>query len=313
MTFNENMKKLIILIFSLVTIAVHGQNVSGYWYGTANLGSGTANNYLVEMIVSQTGTSVDAVLNYYFKNTFRSFKVKGNYNSMTREFSLYGIPVTYFGSSARMEVDCPMDLRGMVRISQVASNMVGSFESKESYKFTCPPIYFDLKFNKDASNRDSVLNALRQFKETYQVWSPSATDTLVAAVIQQREVVNYVVADQYKQRENEVVEELIVESDSLRIDFYDNGEVDGDSISIFFNDKLLASSQKLSVSAIHLNIGLDSTKEVNTLSMFADNLGNIPPNTALMLVYDGRKRYEVRLTSNFQKNAMVKIRKKKAP
>lgn len=304
------MKKLFILAFSIITFSVQGQGVSGYWYGTANVGSGTADNYLVEMVVNQNGASVDAVLNYYFRNTFRSFKVKGNYNSATREFSLYNVPVTYFGSTSRMQVDCPMDLRGMVRISKVESHIVGSFESKESYKFTCPPIYFDLKFNKDASNRDSVLTALREFKETYQVWSPSATDTLVAAVIQQREVVNYVVANQYKERQNEVVEELIVESDTLLIDFYDNGEVDGDSISIFFNDKLLASSQRLSVNAIHLKVGLDPSKEVNSLSMFADNLGDIAPNTALMLVYDGRKRYEVRLTSNFQKNAMVRIRKK---
>jgi hypothetical protein len=305
------MKKLFTLIFTFIILAAQGQGVSGYWYGTANLGSGTADNYLVEMVVNQNGTSIDAVLNYYFRNTFRSFKVKGNYNSMTRDFSLYNIPVTYFGSTSRMEVDCPMDLHGQVRISQVQSNIVGSFESKGSYKFTCPPIYFDLKFNKDASNKDSVLTALREFKETYQVWSPSATDTLVAAVIQQREVVNFVVVDQYKKRENEVIAELEVESDSLLIDFYDNGEVDGDSISIFFNDKLLASAQRLSVSAIHLKIGLDPAKEVNNLSMFADNLGNIPPNTALMLVYDGRKRYEVRLSSNLQKNGMVRIRKKR--
>jgi hypothetical protein len=97
----------------------------------------------------------------------------------------------------------------------------------------------------------------------------------------------------------------------LKIDFYDNGEIDGDSISIFFNDKLLASSQKLSANAITLKIGLDTTKEFNELSMFADNLGSIPPNTALMLVYDGRKRHELRVSSNLQKNATIRIRRKK--
>lgn len=305
------MKKSILVLFTLITMAAQSQGVTGYWYGTANLGSGTADNYLVEMVVTQNGSSVDAVLNYYFRNTFRSFKVKGNYNANTRQFILYNVPLTYFGSTSRMEVDCPMDLQAQVRVSQVSSNMIGSFESKESYKYTCPPVYFDLRFNKEASNKDSVLTALSEFKETYQVWSPSGTDTLVAAVIQQREVVNYVVVDQYKKRTNEVVQELLVDSDSLQIDFYDNGEVDGDSISIFFNDKLMASAQKLSVNAIHLKVGLDPNKEINTLSMFADNLGGIPPNTALMLVYDGRKRYEVRLTSNLQKNGVVNIRRKK--
>jgi hypothetical protein len=73
----------------------------------------------------------------------------------------------------------------------------------------------------------------------------------------------------------------------------------------------LASSQKLSTSSIRLNISLDTTKEVNELTMFADNLGSIPPNTALMLVGDGKKRYEVRMSSTLNKNATLRIRRKK--
>jgi hypothetical protein len=47
--------------------------------------------------------------------------------------------------------------------------------------------------------------------------------------------------------------------------------------------------------------------------MFADNLGSIPPNTALMIVNDGRKQYDIRLTSNLQKNATIRIRRKTKP
>ncbi|HVG40038.1 MAG TPA: hypothetical protein VM888_00405, partial [Chitinophagaceae bacterium] len=179
------------------------------------------------------------------------------------------------------------------------------------YKNTCPDILFDLKLNKEAGDQDSVLTALRQFKETFQMWSPSAYDTVVAATVIQRPIINYVVVNQFKEREKDVVKEIEVESDSLILDFYDNGEVDGDSISVFYNDKLMASTQKLSAKAIQLKIGLDTTKDFNEVSMFADNLGSIPPNTALMLIYDGRQRYEIRLTSTLQKNAAVRIRKKK--
>ncbi|HEU4859034.1 MAG TPA: hypothetical protein VFT15_04325, partial [Chitinophagaceae bacterium] len=64
--------------------------------------------------------------------------------------------------------------------------------------------------------------------------------------------------------------------------------------------------------SVHFDIPLDSTKEINEITMFADNLGTIPPNTALMIVNDGKKRYELRLTSNFEKNATIRIKKKKA-
>ncbi len=45
--------------------------------------------------------------------------------------------------------------------------------------------------------------------------------------------------------------------------------------------------------------------------MFADNLGSIPPNTALMQVYDGTKTYDIRISSSLDKNATIRIKRKK--
>ena len=41
--------------------------------------------------------------------------------------------------------------------------------------------------------------------------------------------------------------------------------------------------------------------------MVAENLGEIPPNSALMVITAGKKRYEVFLISNEQRNAKVVI------
>ncbi len=306
------MKKFILLLFLAGALNSNAQNVVGYWYGTANVATaGAANNYLVELILQQNQSSVQAVMNYYFKNTYRSIKLKGNYNNVSRELSLFNIAVPYFGNTGNMEVDCEMDFKATHRVSRAGSNLVGKFTGKEAYKYTCPDIIFDLKLNQDAGNLDSVLLALKNFKETFQVWTPSATDTLVAAVVQQRKIENLVVNKEYKEREVAVQREIEVSSDSVLVDFYDNGEIDGDSISVFFNDQLLAANLKLSTKSIHLNIKLDTAREYNEISMFANNLGSIPPNTALMLVYDGKKRYEIRLSSSMQTNAAVRIRKQK--
>ncbi len=304
------MKKVLILLCLFIVLKTSAQEVGGYWYGTANAGN-VANNYLVELILKQNGSSVQGVINYYFKNTFRSFKINGTYNSSNRYLSLHNIPLTFYGSTALMEVDCPMDFEAQMRVSKVESNLAGKFVSKGSYRYTCPDVTFNLKLNKDADNHDSILTALRVFKEAYQVWTPSPTDTLVAATIIQRPVINYVVSNQFKERKKVIAEEIIVDSDTLKVDFYDNGEIDGDSISVFYNDQLLASNQRLSTKAIHMSIALDPSREVNEITMFADNLGSIPPNTALMIVYDGRKRYEVRLTSTLQTSATVVIRRRK--
>ena len=306
------MKKTLLLPLLIFALGSFSQTVAGYWYGNANVVSkSSANNYLVELILNQNKTQVKGVINYYFRNTFRSLQVNGNYNSMTRQLSLFGIPVTYHGSLTSMEVDCIMNMAARLRVSKDDSRLIGFFQGESQYKFTCADINFNLKRDVDARNTDSILNAIRLYKEEYQVWKPSQADTLAPVNIVQRKVVNYVIQNQFKERENVVADEITVDSDSLKIDFYDNGEVDGDSISVFFNNQLLAFNRRISTRSVHIDLTLDMAKEVNEISMFADNLGSIPPNTALMLIHDGKKRYEVRLSSNVEKNAVVRIRRKR--
>jgi hypothetical protein len=306
------MKKFFFLLLTAASLQAAGQNVNGYWYGSANVvNAGTGNNYLVEIILKQNRNAVQGILNYYFRDTYRSLQVNGSYDANTRQLLIPNIPVPYFGSNAQMMVDCQMDLLATHRVAKAGSNLIGRFYGREGYKYTCPEISFDLRLNLEAGNEDSILLALRNFKETYQLWFPSARDTFVAATVIQRPVQNIVVNNLYRERAIEVQQEIEVSADSITVDIYDNGEIDGDSISVFFNDKLLGANLKLSTRSVHLKIGLDSTLDVNQLSMFANNLGSIPPNTALMIVSDGKKRYEVRLSSSLDKNAAVRIRRKK--
>ena len=307
------MKKLILFAFIFLSLQSYSQSVFGYWYGKANVKTkSSASNYLVELILQPGKGQVNGILSYYFKNTFRSVPVKGSYNSKTRQLRLFDIPVTYYGSLSSMEVDCMMNMVATLRVAKVGSNLVGSFFGMPDNKYMCVDVNFNLALSADMSKQDSVLTALRNFKEENQVWKPTTFDTLPPLVtVVQRKVINYVVENQFKERENVVADEIEVDSDSLKVDFYDNGEIDGDSVSVFFNNQLMAFSQKLSTRSLHFDITLDNSKELNELSMFADNLGSIPPNTALMIVTDGEKKHQIRLSSNFEKNATIRIRKKK--
>jgi hypothetical protein len=114
--------------------------------------------------------------------------------------------------------------------------------------------------------------------------------------------------EDFKKRKQIVGKEIEVSSDSVRLSFYDNGEIDGDSISVFFNGKLVVAHQGLSERAFNVYVLLDSTLETNEVSMFAENLGKYPPNTALMVVSDGDKRYETFLSSDFKGNATIRLK-----
>ena len=112
----------------------------------------------------------------------------------------------------------------------------------------------------------------------------------------------------FKKRKQIVSKQIEVSSDSVRLSFYDNAEVDGDSISVFLNGKLVIAHQELTERAFNVYVQLDTNLETNEVSMFAENLGKYPPNTALMVISDGDKRYETFLSSDFQGNATIRLK-----
>ncbi len=110
----------------------------------------------------------------------------------------------------------------------------------------------------------------------------------------------------FEKRNNTILQTVEVENPIVHIEIYDNGEIDGDSISLFYNGKVLLAHKMLSTQPIKLDLPINND-EVNELVMYADNLGTIPPNTALMIVMDGTKRYEVRMTSDLKKSGTIRF------
>ncbi len=107
-------------------------------------------------------------------------------------------------------------------------------------------------------------------------------------------------------RESTLLRTIVTSAAQVKIDIYDNGEVDGDSVSIYFNKKLILDRKMLSEKPISLTLNIEPGQE-NDVVMYAENLGTIPPNTALMVVTDGTKRYEVRITSDLQKSGALRF------
>jgi hypothetical protein len=106
-------------------------------------------------------------------------------------------------------------------------------------------------------------------------------------------------------RQNELIKTIVVNSTDVTVDLYDNGTIDNDTVSVYLDKKLVVSKQRLTERAITVKLKLDEDNDYHELVMVAENLGEIPPNTSLMVVKAGDKQYEVRITSNEQKNAVV--------
>lgn len=113
------------------------------------------------------------------------------------------------------------------------------------------------------------------------------------------------------QRETDVQSLLEIdatEKDSIRVDVYDNAEIDGDSVSVYENEVQRVYKKKITARPITFYVSLNKDENpIVHLRLVAESLGTIPPCTALMIVTTRSKRYEVHLSSNFKKNATVEL------
>jgi hypothetical protein len=114
-----------------------------------------------------------------------------------------------------------------------------------------------------------------------------------------------------KNRSNELVRVLTVRDPDVTVKLYDNGEIDGDTISVYLDNKLVLSSKGLTAAPLTIKLKMDDENNEHELVMVAENLGRIPPNTSLMIVECGGQRFDVRITSTEQKNAMVRFKYEK--
>jgi len=106
-------------------------------------------------------------------------------------------------------------------------------------------------------------------------------------------------------RANELVKTITVHTGDVELNIYDDGVIDNDTVSVYFDKKLIVSNERLSDKPIVVKLHFDQTSASHELVMVAENEGDIPPNTSLMIVKAGDDQYEVRIVSTEQKNAVV--------
>ena len=133
---------------------------------------------------------------------------------------------------------------------------------------------------------------------------PSATQTEIKELPAKKPVP---VPEVIKTRSNPLVKTIITTMPDIKIELYDNGEIDGDTITVYHNNEVIAWKKGLTDKPIVLNLHADANNTMHEFVMVADNLGAIAPNTALMIISTGGKRYQLFISSDKQKNAKVVI------
>jgi hypothetical protein len=118
-------------------------------------------------------------------------------------------------------------------------------------------------------------------------------------------------AAEVAQRKISTIQSIFFQSDSLLLTLYDNGEIDGDTVSIVMGNQLIFAKAGISDKPITKTIYTKEIPDSEMLILYAENLGSIPPNTGLLIIYDGKDRYEIFFSADLQTNAAVMLRRKK--
>jgi len=138
---------------------------------------------------------------------------------------------------------------------------------------------------------------------------PKTNITPAPSVAEKREEnqAEQVIKQGMQKRDNQLYETITLTDPEIEISLYDNAEIDGDVVTVLFNNEVVVSKQALSNVPIVRKLRAEPGKE-NLLVMYADNMGRIPPNTAFMRIKNGEQIYKVLLSADEKKNATVAFR-----
>jgi len=271
------------IFFFLAVTSVDAQNLNGIWRGKLTQDPGGCYPvYYLELQISAldqnniNGNSYDS----YDKARYVRLDFNGRYNAQTNRLVIIESKVLTF--------QIPRDCVPCIKTYELAYTKNGSDEFltgewkgfEMERRAVCPP-------------GKITLQRVMQPEFPVQV---RQNDTL--ARIQQ--------TLKLQDRQKEIVKAYQLDTSEVKIDLYDNAEIDDDTVTVFLNNTLLLYRKRLTDKALTLRFHAYPGTEYE-LMMYADNLGRIPPNTALMVVTAGKNRYELRVISSEQKSAVVKF------
>jgi hypothetical protein len=162
------------------------------------------------------------------------------------------------------------------------------------------------KITKPKQKVDSAINKTSTSKTSIDTSKRIITQPIIKSVVTEKKPIT--IPAVLRERENALTQTITVSTNEVLIKIYDNGEIDDDTVSVYVDKQLVLANKRISEVPLILKLQMDENNAEHEVIMVAENLGRIPPNTSLMIIYAGDKRYQVQITSTEQKNALVRFK-----
>jgi len=109
------------------------------------------------------------------------------------------------------------------------------------------------------------------------------------------------------QRENILLAAVMQPEQTVTVFIYDNGIVDNDIVSVLVDSVKVYSGVQLSEKPFSFTLHFSAAVSQHQIVTIAENLGDISPNTGLLVIKSGKRMIEVPIMSDFKKNAKILI------
>ena len=106
------------------------------------------------------------------------------------------------------------------------------------------------------------------------------------------------------------VAEIPVSSRELQLQLRDYRKIDNDTVSVYLNRSPLVRNIRIARRMTKVSFRLDPATDLHEILLYAENLGQIPPNTSQLVLIDGRKTHRVTIRSDKQQSAAIYLRYK---
>ncbi len=275
---------------------------TGFYYGVCHascilskgLGNYMPGDYALrfdDALYSKGNGCADTICDTVHQNFRGTGTTMEPYTPFINKDKWYSVTYTNDGTTAKLYVDCK--LAYSIKFPETFTNNLDLYFGRVNDEF------FPFWFNGD-------LDEVRIYSKALDSAAIFALCNTKPPMVKPVEAVKPVVLEE---RKKELVRQITVDHDSVTVTLYDNGVVDGDSVTLIYNKAIITQHLRLTEKPVTFTIKIDAAGK-NELQMYAENMGSIPPNTALMVIYDGNKRYEVTIRSTEKTNGAVSFKLK---
>ena len=228
---------------------------------------------ILELEITNDTVLSGVIHSYYTKGRYDHVKIKGYVNWNDSIFTILDEKEISHNINTKLYETCLGTMVLKLHKTADAYRLKGKWKDNSKKLFRCPilEIHFDKKLrpSHDISIRDSSMNRKTDIQN--------------------------------------LIELSADEVDSIKLSLYDNGEIDNDTASVYLNDSLLLQSKRLSRTPIEVVLSLDKKRQFHHIRLVAENLGSIPPNTALLIITTRKNRYTITMSSDFYQNGTVEF------